>query len=68
MKKNVRIAIDLGASSGRVISSFLENGKIQLSEIHRFENPAIEIPSGLYWNIFGLYHEILTGIKKAVDN
>ena len=68
MKKNVRIAIDLGASSGRVISSFLENGKIQLSEIHRFDNPAIEIPSGLYWNIFGLYHEILTGIKKAVDN
>lgn len=66
-KKNVRIAIDLGASSGRVISSFLVDGKIQLEEIHRFENPAIEIPSGLYWNIFGLYNEILTGLKKAVD-
>jgi rhamnulokinase len=66
-KKNIRIAIDLGASSGRVISSCLLDGKIQLTEIHRFENPAIELPSGLYWNIFGLYQEILTGIKKAVD-
>ncbi|MFN7343686.1 MAG: rhamnulokinase, partial [bacterium] len=66
-KKNVRIAIDLGASSGRVISSYLVDGKIQLEEIHRFDNPAIELPSGLYWNLFGLYHEILTGIKKAVD-
>lgn len=66
-KKNVHIAIDLGASSGRVISSFLVDGKIQLSEIHRFDNPAIELPSGLYWNIFGLYHEILTGLKKSVD-
>jgi len=66
-KKNIRIAIDLGASSGRVISSYLLNGKIQLTEVHRFENPVIELPSGLYWNIFGLYQEILMGIKKAVD-
>lgn len=65
--KKVHIAIDLGASSGRVIASFLVEQKIELREIHRFENPAIELPSGLYWNIFGLYHEILTGLKKAVD-
>lgn len=62
----VRIAIDLGASSGRVIASSVENGKLQLSEIHRFDNHAIELPSGLYWNIFGLYHEILTGLKQAI--
>ena len=41
-------------------------GKLTLSEIHRFENPAIELPTGLYWNIFGLFHEILTGLKKAI--
>jgi rhamnulokinase len=63
----IRIAIDLGASSGRVIAGFTENGKLQLHEIHRFDNPAIELPSGLYWNIFGLFHEILTGLKLAVQ-
>ena len=32
------IAVDLGASSGRVIAGILENGKLSLEEIHRFEN------------------------------
>ncbi|MEY3395519.1 MAG: hypothetical protein RL346_1755 [Verrucomicrobiota bacterium] len=65
--KNIHIAIDLGASSGRVIASHLNHGKIELHEIHRFGNPAIDLPSGLYWNIFGLYHDILAGLKKSVD-
>jgi rhamnulokinase len=38
-----------------------------MTEIHRFENPAIELPTGLYWNILGLFHEIITGLKKAVE-
>lgn len=63
----VRIAIDLGASSGRVIAGATENGKLVLNEIHRFGNPAIELPSGLYWNILGLFHEITTGLKKAIE-
>jgi len=50
-----------------VIASSSANGKLELTEIHRFDNPAIELPSGLYWNIFGLFHEIVTGLKKAVD-
>ena len=66
-KPQIRIAIDLGASSGRVIASQNLSGKIELEEIHRFDNPSIELPTGLHWNIFGLYHEILTGLKKASD-
>ena len=38
-----------------------------LTEIHRFENFTIELPTGLYWNIVGLYHEILTGLQKAIE-
>ena len=63
----VRIAIDLGASSGRVIAGFTEKGKLTLSEIHRFGNPAIELPSGLYWNMLGLFHEITVGLKLAIS-
>jgi len=66
-KNHVRIAIDLGASSGRLIASQNISGKIELEEIHRFDNPAIELPTGLHWNIFGLYHEIISGLKKAID-
>ncbi len=64
----VRIAVDLGASSGRVIAGINDAGKLKLREIHRFENPAIELPSGLYWNILGLFHEILTGLRKSVSD
>jgi rhamnulokinase len=66
-KAKVRIAIDLGASSGRVIAGIVSDGKLELQEIHRFGNPAVELPSGLYWNILGLFHEILTGLKKAIE-
>jgi len=65
-QEKVRVAVDLGASSGRVIVGIPTAGKLSLTEIHRFENPAIELPTGLYWNILGLYHEILTGLKKAI--
>jgi rhamnulokinase len=64
---NVRIAIDLGANSGRVMAAIPSSGKLMLTEIHRFENPTIELPTGLYWNIVGLYHEILTGLQKAIE-
>ena len=63
----VRIAVDLGASSGRVMAAIPSGGKLTLTEIHRFDNPAIELPTGLYWNILGLYHEILAGLKKAIE-
>jgi rhamnulokinase len=66
-KGKIRIAIDLGASSGRVIAGATTGGKLTLAEIHRFENPAIELPTGLYWNILGLFHEVLTGLKKAIE-
>lgn len=66
-KPKIRIAIDLGASSGRVIAGTVSDGKLTLQEIHRFGNPAVELPSGLYWNILGLFHEIVTGLKKAVE-
>ena len=32
------LAVDIGASSGRLILGHLENGKMELEEVHRFEN------------------------------
>ncbi|MBC7980334.1 MAG: rhamnulokinase [Armatimonadetes bacterium] len=66
-REKIRIAVDLGASSGRVIAGIVSGGKLSLREIHRFDNPAIELPSGLYWNILGLYHEIIIGLKKSIE-
>src|ERR1700690_3598979 len=52
------LAIDLGAETGRAILGTLENGRLTLEELHRFPNTPVRLPTGLYWNTLGLFHEI----------
>ena len=59
------LAFDFGASSGRMILSKFENGKIELEELHRFANEPVRIGKYFYWDTFRLYHELKTGLKKA---
>ncbi len=61
------LAIDIGASSGRHILGWLENGKIKTQEIYRFPNLPDNENGKLKWNIARLYTEILNGLKKAKD-
>jgi rhamnulokinase len=65
--EKVFIAVDLGAGSGRVIAAKTDFVKIQLEEVHRFENPGTDLPGGSFWNIIGLYREILEGLRCAVE-
>jgi len=65
--EKVFIAIDLGAGSGRVIAARTDLSKIELEETHRFDNPGTDLPGGYFWNIIGLYREILEGLRRAVE-
>lgn len=60
------IAIDLGAGSGRVIAANTDFSTLTLEEVHRFDNPGTELPGGSFWNVIGLYREILEGLRRAV--
>lgn len=60
------IAIDLGAGSGRVIAATTDFSTLTLEEVHRFDNPGTELPGGSFWNVIGLYREILEGLRRAV--
>ena len=62
------LAFDLGASSGRAILGSIDQGKVTLKELHRFENGGIAINGGLFWNFLGLFNELKIGLKKAVDS
>ena len=66
MKKNNFLAFDLGASSGRAILGTLENGKLSLTEVHRFLNQMQFINGHYYWNIFSLFNELKTGLQKCI--
>jgi len=59
------MAVDIGASSGRCILGWREDGKLRLEEIHRFLNGPSEIRGVMTWNVDRLFAEIVTGIKRA---
>ncbi|MDO3408860.1 rhamnulokinase [Saccharibacillus sp. CPCC 101409] len=59
------IAVDIGASSGRLVLGSLKNGKLELSEIHRFSNGFAEREDGSFWDIEYLFGEIVAGLHKA---
>lgn len=61
------IAVDLGAGSGRVIAAKTDFSTLELEEVHRFDNPGTDLPGGSFWNIVGLYREILEGLRRAVE-
>ncbi|MGE4565927.1 MAG: rhamnulokinase, partial [Victivallaceae bacterium] len=64
--RNVFLAFDLGASSGRAILGTLENNTLSLNEVHRFPNGPIEHDGSLFWDYPGLCNEIKTGLRKAL--
>src|SRR5689334_19224293 len=58
-------AVDLGASSGRVMVGDVAPGKLELTEVHRFWNGPVEIQGTLHWDILHLFRETLVGLAKA---
>ncbi|MDH2425367.1 rhamnulokinase [Sphaerisporangium sp. TRM90804] len=58
-------AIDLGASSGRLITARVGDGSLHLTEVHRFANQPVAVAGRLHWDVLGLYREILHGLRLA---
>jgi rhamnulokinase len=58
-------AVDLGASSGRVMLGRLGASALDLTEVHRFANEPVRLPDGLHWDIVGLYREVIAGLREA---
>lgn len=65
--KTYYLAVDIGASSGRHLLSHIENGKLVLEEIYRFENNLVKSKDGLVWDIENLFSNVLNGIKKCKE-
>ena len=68
---NYALAIDIGASSGRHIVGWLEDGAISTKEVYRFPNGVTEQNGHLIWDIDALVGFVKAGIaeaKKAFPN
>ena len=58
-------AVDLGASSGRVMLGWAAPGELHLAEVHRFGNGGVDVAGALHWDVLGLWREVLAGLSAA---
>ncbi|BBO85583.1 rhamnulokinase [Desulfosarcina ovata subsp. sediminis] len=59
------LAIDIGASNGRHIVGWLENNKVRMQEIYRFDNGMVERNGRLCWDMETLFAEVVAGLKRC---
>lgn len=72
---SLHAAVDLGASSGRVMLGDVggaDGGRLELVEAARFRNGGVEVPTGagtldtaLHWDVLGLWQDALAGLRRA---
>ena len=62
---NYYLAVDIGASSGRHMLFTIEDGKMQMDEIYRFENAMTNVGGKLLWDTKKLFNEIKNGMKEC---
>ena len=61
-------AIDLGASSGRVVLGDFDGNRLTLHELHRFPNRPVRLPDGLHWNLLHLFSEAVEALRgRSLD-
>lgn len=58
-------AVDLGASSGRVMAARVGPERLDLHEVHRFPNRPVRTSGTLHWDVLALYAGILDGLRAA---
>ena len=59
------LAVDLGASSDRVMLGHFDGEKISVEELHRFSNDPVTLGGTMYWDFLRLFHEIRQGLLKS---
>ena len=65
MKPVYYLAVDIGASSGRHILATMDNGRMAIEEIYRFDNGIDNNESGKIWNVDKLFANIVEGMKQC---
>ena len=59
------LAVDLGASSGRVMLGEVTDSSVALRELHRFDNRPVSVAGTLHWDVLSLWAGILDGLREA---
>jgi rhamnulokinase len=63
--EQVFLAVDLGASSGRVVAGLFDGRRLALEEVFRFDNGGVAAAGRLYWPLLAQWQQVLTGLRAA---
>jgi rhamnulokinase len=63
----VCLAVDLGASGGRVLAARIADRAIHLEEVHRFANGGLPVGKRQVWNLLEQWNQILHGLSRAAS-
>ena len=61
----VALAVDLGASGGRVVAGGFDGALLSVNEVRRFPNDPVRVHGRLHWDVLRLFHEVKQGIRAA---
>ncbi|MGY8716774.1 MAG: FGGY family carbohydrate kinase, partial [Verrucomicrobiia bacterium] len=61
-------AVDLGATSGRVMVGTWSHHRLELKEVHRFPNAVRQVGDNAYWDIAGLWEQVQQGLDLAAKS
>src|SRR3546814_11425939 len=59
-------AVDLGATSGRVMIGRIGPGVLALEPVARFPNGPVERADGWHWDFAALFGHVVAGLRDAV--
>jgi len=65
MAQKAYLAVDMGASSGRAVAGLFDGKHLQLEEVYRFENGAVEADGHLFWDLLGQWSHVRQGLRAA---
>ncbi len=60
------LVFDLGASNGRAVAAHFDGSRVELEEVHRFDNRPVYLTGVWFWDVLRLFSEIKIGVQKAV--
>src|SRR5262245_20973546 len=65
VSSQVFLAVDLGASSGRVVAGLFDGQQLSLEEVYRFDNGGIHAAGSTYWPLMTLWQHVTRGLRAA---
>ncbi|MEX2176124.1 MAG: rhamnulokinase family protein [Pirellulaceae bacterium] len=61
----VFLAVDLGASSGRVVAGLFDGSQLALEEVYRFDNGGVAIAGRMQWDLLNQWQHVVRGLRAA---